>query len=204
MGSARSAPQTLSMRTLPVALASLFALTAASAALAYAPIPPGRVLPSLAPRTPYVPGQVLVLAPRGGALTSAATGGARSATLATRLEDVGVARVEPLGSEAPGAPRNYDALRLVSDDPAFDPYAAARALVASGDAIAAAPNLRMTLHAVPNDPYYSTQWHLGTSTAGGAPSSMGGPSRLPRNVRSCCRRRTSAAPSSTAPPVCGA
>jgi subtilisin family serine protease len=157
------------MRTPHLALASLLALTVAGSAFAYAPAPPGRVLPSLAtlgPKGPYVPGQVLVLAPRGGGLASAATGGARGAALTTRLEDMGIVRVEPLGSAASGAPREYEALRLVSDDPAFDPYAAARALVASGEAIAAAPNLRMTLHAVPNDPYYSTQWHLGTSAAG--------------------------------------
>ncbi|MBI5170756.1 MAG: S8 family serine peptidase [Candidatus Eisenbacteria bacterium] len=154
------------MRHSLLAPATLIALALASPVFAYAPAPPGRILPALGPKSPCVPGQVLVLAPRGGALKSTVTGGARSAALATRLEDLGIARVEPLGAEAPDATRAYDALRLVSDDPAFDPHAAARALVASGDAIAAAPNLRMTLHAVPNDPYYSTQWHLGTSAAG--------------------------------------
>lgn len=151
------------MRTPPLALASLLAFALTAPAFAYAPVPPGRVLPSFGPRPPYVPGQVLVLAPRAGALESAAAGGARNPAFAARLEDLGIARVEEVGPEGTSA---HAALRLWSDDHAFDPYAVARALVASGDAIAASPNLRMQLHAIPNDPYLAYQWHLGTSAAG--------------------------------------
>lgn len=155
------------MRTPHLAVFALLALTVVSPAFANAPIPPGRVLPSLGPRTPYVPGEVLVLAPHGGALAHAAAAGAtRDARTAALLGGAGVARVEPLGADARSLDLRYDALRLTSDDPAFDPYTAARELVASGAAIAAAPNLRMTLHAVPNDPYLVDQWHLSTSAAG--------------------------------------
>lgn len=155
------------MRTPPLAVATLLALTLVVPAHAYAPIPPGRVLPTLGPKAPFVPGEVLVLAPRGGALAhAAAAGAARDGHIAALLEDAGVARVAPLGTDVRALDLRYDALRLTSDDPAFDPYAAARELVASGAAIAAAPNLRMTLHAVPNDPYLADQWHLSTSAAG--------------------------------------
>ena len=44
--------------------------------------------------------------------------------------------------------------------------AAGRALVASGIARAAAPNLVLDLALTPNDPMLATQWYLGTTAAG--------------------------------------
>lgn len=162
------------MRMAVATVAALFALSAPALTAARV-APNAHVLPSLAaPRAPYAPGEVLVLAPKGGALRAQPAGAlaAGDARLTATLADFGIDRIEPLGAEAPEAPqapqatRSYVALRLTSTRADFDPYAAARALVASGAATAAAPNLRMQLHAVPNDPYLVNQWHLSTSTAG--------------------------------------
>ncbi len=157
------------MRFAFVALAVLLCLSAPALTAARV-APNAHSLPPLTTvRAPFVPGEVLVLASRGGALAATRAGGSphsQAEPLAATLTRLGIDRVEPIGPAATQEPRRYDALRLVSGRADFDPYAAARELVVSGAAIAASPNLRLQLHAVPNDPYLANQWHLSTSAAG--------------------------------------
>jgi hypothetical protein len=127
---------------------------------------PGPRLPS-SPRTPFAPGEVLVLVRSGGSLAAAAdgrpeTGDARLATIFARRR---LTRAQSLRQASPKEMRTFDALRLSSDDPDFDPVAAAAELRASGSVIAAAPNLHLRLDLAPNDPFFPNQWHLSTSAA---------------------------------------
>ena len=115
---------------------------------------------------PPRPGVVLVALRPGTTLEPAAGGALRASqpALAATLERFGLARPERLSRGVPRIPRpEYLALR--SDAPDFDPYAAAAALRAQPGVLAAAPDLLLSLHLVPNDPYLATQWHLGTSVA---------------------------------------
>ena len=123
-------------------------------------------LPS-GPRSAYAPGEVLVaLAPNSGTITTR-NGVARagSATMTALLDRFGLSRAENLrGSTLPGQ-RQVEVVRLVSDQPGFDPEAAARTLRSQPGVIGAAPNLYFRLDLVPNDPGIASQWHLGNSAA---------------------------------------
>lgn len=122
----------------------------ARATVAHAPRP-GVVLVALAPG-------IALDAPEGGALR------AGDASLSATLRRFSLARAERLARGAARTARpEYFALR--SDAPDFDPQAAAAALRALPGVVAAAPDLRLSLHLVPNDPYLADQWHLGTSVA---------------------------------------
>ncbi len=144
-------------------LALLFAASIAHAS----PLPPaGPLAPAVpAPRPGRVlvalrPGATLATAPdgaaRAGSATLTATLGRLALTRATRLDRAAAARGDA------GAPAF---VALASSDPGFDPYAAARALRTDPDVLAAAPDVALRLHLTPNDPWYSLQWHLGTSAA---------------------------------------
>lgn len=154
------------MRSIPSAvLAFLLAVPAVSFA-APAPAPANTPRPLTTHARPPRPGVVLVAMRPGGALAARAGGAplARDAALASTLERLGLTRIERLGRGVARRPRpEYFALR--SDAPGFDPRAAAAALRAHPDVLAAAPDLSLSPHLVPNDPYLSTQWHLGTSVA---------------------------------------
>jgi subtilisin family serine protease len=119
------------------------------------------------PATPFTPGEVVVVVAPGSAWAAlAADGRAASGTLAATLAQFGIARVDNLRRATPAASRGVEVLRLVSDQPGFDPVAAARALRAEPGVIGAAPNLHLRLHVVPNDPQFSQQWWLSNSAAG--------------------------------------
>lgn len=145
--------------------AALSLLVAASTAFA-APPPAGPLSPAApAPR----PGRVLVALRPGASLAVTPAGDARAASpaLAATLDRFALARAARLDRSAPA---RGDATRpafvaLESDAPDFDPYAAAAALRANPDVLAAAPDVSLRLHLTPNDPWYSLQWHLGTSAA---------------------------------------
>jgi subtilisin family serine protease len=104
----------------------------------------------------FVPGELLVIRRPGGALETRAEGalGAHNARLAALLARHGLSRWQALGT-APGASGVAgDWVKLVSADPGFDPVAASAELMAAGDVVAAAPNLRLRLYAtLPNDPF---------------------------------------------------
>lgn len=87
----------------------------------------------------------------------------RDQALAAALARAGVTRMRFAGGARAG-----NVLVLGSDDPAFDPWAAAAALRASGAVRAAAPDLPLTLFGVtPNDTFYvSKQWWAQSAPAG--------------------------------------
>lgn len=137
-------------------------------ALAVAPAHALVVSPTeTAGRTKRIPGEMVVLLPAPaaegasrGLKPDAAT--PRLASLDAALSPYGLARSRWLAPDG-------RALVVSSDDPSFDARAdqVARQLVAAGVARAAAPNLLLDLQVtVPNDPYLTTQWHLGTTAAG--------------------------------------
>ena len=102
------------------AIATLVCLLGSSAAIAMP-------LTHAAPRTPYAPGEVVVvLAP--GANLGAGTGAlrARDAGLAAALANYGLVHVDDLQSATPVAQRTTEVLRLRSEQPGFDPIAVAR------------------------------------------------------------------------------
>jgi subtilisin family serine protease len=150
------------MRTLLGASLSLMLFAFAAAPAAGDPAP--RPLASLA-RPPH-PGVVLVALRPGAGFGIAADGAARATdpSLAATLRRFGLARAERLSRGVPRTARP-EFLVLRSDAPGFDPYAAAAALRAQPGVLAAAPDLRLSLHLVPNDSYLSDQWYLGTSVA---------------------------------------
>jgi subtilisin family serine protease len=116
-----------------------------------------------APRTPFTPGEVVVVAAPGTFLgAGAGATRARAAALASSLQSFGIARATRLGASA-GA--RHELVLLASDDPRFDPRAVAAALRQEPGVIGAAPNVHLRLDAVPNDPAFSTQWHLSNSAA---------------------------------------
>lgn len=142
------------------ALALAFIVAAASAAPA-----PSAAIRGGSSRPPR-PGVVLALL-HPEAATVDPTGGTmrgRDAALQAAFSQLGLARATRIGRGPVRTDRPL-AVALHSDEPGFDPYAAAAALRALPGVVAAAPDLRLSLHLVPNDPYLSTQWHLGTSTA---------------------------------------
>ena len=111
-------------------------------------------------------GVVLVALRPGSSLAtlSSRSSDPRGATLAATLERLRLVQVEPLSRGIARVSRpEYFSLR--SDAPDFDPYAAAAAMRALPEVLAAVPDLRLNLHLVPNDPYLASQWHLGTSAA---------------------------------------
>jgi subtilisin family serine protease len=123
-------------------------------------------LPS-GPRSAHAPGEVLVaLAPNSGTITTRnGVARAASSSMTAMLERLGLIRAENLrGSTSPGQ-RQVEVVRLVSDQPGFDPEAAARALRSQPGVIGAAPNLYLHLDLAPNDPGLSSQWYLGNSAA---------------------------------------
>jgi len=146
---------------LALLLAAPVAVLAAPAPVAGAG-PQARAAVALAPR----PGVVLVALRPGGSLATLSNpaSGAGGTTLAATLGRFGLAQAERLSRGVARLPRpEYFALR--SNAPDFDPVAAAAALRALPDVLAAAPDLRLALHLVPNDPHLANQWHLGTSAA---------------------------------------
>lgn len=149
------------MRTLPGAT---LALTLSLFAVPVVAGPASRPLASHV-RSPR-PGVVLVALRPGLTLESAANGAVRAhdVALAATLQRFALARPAPLSRGVPRSPRpEFYVLR--SDAADFDPYAAAAALRALPGVVAAAPDLQLSLHLVPNDPHLSTQWYLGTSVA---------------------------------------
>ncbi len=145
---------------LGAALVLLFALSAVCAVHAAPSVV--RTSTPLPPR----PGVVLVLLASGTTIEPAPAGGlhARDAALDATLVHFGLARAERL-ARGPSRARRPEVFALRSDSPGFDPVAAAAALRGQPGVIAAAPDLRLSLHLVPNDPYLSSQWHLSTSAA---------------------------------------
>lgn len=122
---------------------------------------------ALPPRTPVAfasTRDVVVLAaddaaaPRGDGTLAL-----RDAGLAAAIARTGATRVHVAGGASHGA-----VLVLGSDDPAFDPWAAAAALRVSGTVRAAAPNVRFRLYGVtPNDTYFgSDEWWAQTAPTG--------------------------------------
>jgi subtilisin family serine protease len=147
------------MRTLSSAM---LALTLFAHAAAAGPAPHPLTSHARPPR----PGVVLVAMQPGHTLEAGADGSvrARDAALAATLQRFALANPARLSRGVPRTPRpEFYVLR--SDAADFDPYAAAAALRALPGVVAAAPDLRMSLHLVPNDPYLSDQWYLGTSVA---------------------------------------
>ncbi len=143
-----------------IAIATLVCLLGSSLAMAMP-------LTHAAPRTPYAPGEVVVvLAP--GANLGAGTGAlrARDVGLAAALANYGLTHVDDLQSATPAAQRTAEVLRLRSEQPGFDPIAVAAALRAQPGVLGAAPNLNLRLHTTPNDPWMASQWHLSNSAAG--------------------------------------
>jgi len=115
---------------------------------------------------PPRPGVVLVELAPGASIGPAGANGLRAgnAALQATLARFGLVRAERLTRGRPRAPRP-EIVALHSDAPGFDPYAAAAALRAVPGVVAAAPDLHLSLHLVPDDPYLGDQWHLGTSVA---------------------------------------
>ncbi len=120
----------------------------------------------LPPRVPHAPGRVVIVT-TPGALAVGADALARphATALADALARFGLAAARTLDRSTPAAVRTHDVVLLTSDDPAFDPRAAAAVLRATPGVIAASPDVHMQLHRVPNDPALANQWHLGTSAA---------------------------------------
>lgn len=148
------------MRTLPGATLALTLIALSSAAASPVPHP----LASNA--RPARPGVVLVAMRPGYTLDAGADGAvrARDAALAATLERFGLARPARLSRGVARKPRaEFYVLR--SDAADFDPRAAAAALRTLPGVVAAAPDLQLSLHLVPNDPNLPTQWYLGTSVA---------------------------------------
>jgi subtilisin family serine protease len=112
-------------------------------------------------RAPFAPGEVLVIPnPTSGdvRLSDAGRPLAASPAAAAALARHGLTSAEALSPPRAGAAPRH--LRLRSDRADFDPVAAARDLVASGAARAAAPNYRVKLHVLPNDTYIPYQWAI--------------------------------------------
>lgn len=135
--------------------------------LTLAPTTHAATLPS-APTRAHAPREVLVVVAPDGAISASRAGQARaqSAPLALALLRHGITRAEPLRRATPSRARNTEVLRLGSELPDFDPVAAAAELRATEGVLAAAPNLLLRLHLAPNDPRFSSQWHLSNSAAG--------------------------------------
>ena len=114
-----------------------------------------------------VSGEMVLLLPRADAVVRAPLATESTTPALQRLDAAlaarGFARARWLATDG-------RAVLVTSSDPSFDVNAdaIARALVASGVARAAAPNMELELEVtIPNDPYYATrQWHLGTTAAG--------------------------------------
>ncbi len=125
----------------------------------------GPLLP-LASHAPYAPGELVVVTAPGAGL-SAAAGAARASSpaLAATLARFGLTHAEALRRASDPATRRVEVLRLRSDLAGFDPRAAAAALLGQPGILAASPNVRFDLHAMPNDPYVASQWHLSNSAA---------------------------------------
>jgi subtilisin family serine protease len=118
------------------------------------------------PARPYVPGELLV-AYAPGAVNTARDGRAvpASASLAAALADLGLARAENVRRASGPATRRIEIVRYTSDQPGFDPVAAADALRGRPGVLAVAPNLNLTLDVVPNDPWLPYQWPFNSSAA---------------------------------------
>jgi len=154
------------MRSIPAAILAVLLAVPAVPFAAPSPVGPQSSRPLASRARAPRPGVVLVAMPPGGALAARAGGEplARDAALAATLERFGLSRIERLGRGVARSSRpEYFALH--SDAPGFDPRAAAAALRALPGVVAAAPDLSLSPHLVPNDPYLATQWHLGTSVA---------------------------------------
>ncbi len=123
----------------------------------------------------YTPGTVLVLASSEAGLGATANGALRAqGALAGVLAAHCLTHATSLRQASNASERGFEALRLTSDDPAFDPVAAAAALRGQNGILAAAPDVHFSLHVTPNDPWYVDQWHLSTSAAGvRAPNAWG-------------------------------
>ena len=121
-----------------------------------------------APASSYTPGEVVVaMAPGAGlGVTSKGLATSRGASLAATLARFGLMRARDLRRATAAASRSVDVLLLTSDQPGFDPVAAAGALRGQPGVIGASPNLHMRLAVVPNDPFFSTQYPLSNSAAG--------------------------------------
>ena len=134
-----------------LALALVAPVSGASPAPRRAPV----VLRAAAPSAE--PGELLI-AEREDAIAIGAAGrpAARAAGAAAVLARLRLERGAELWNA--GAVRF---LRLESSDPAFDPARAAAELSASGEGIAAVPNLKMRLFdTIPNDPFLTDQWYV--------------------------------------------
>src|SRR5689334_19341482 len=115
----------------------------------------------LAPAANASPRDVVVLLPDDG-IAAARPDGAlalHDVGLAEAIARTGATRVRMAGGALRGV-----VLVLGSDDPAFDPWAVAAALRASGRVRAAAPDLHLRLFVTPNDTYYAPdQWWAQTA-----------------------------------------
>jgi subtilisin family serine protease len=113
------------------------------------------------PVSDFVPGELIALPAPGHSLGTEASGrlAARDARLAEALSRNGLSEWRPIraGSSRPGA--RFAAVTLMSRRADFDPYAAARELMATGAFRAVAPNLKLRLDAtIPNDPDLDLQY----------------------------------------------
>jgi subtilisin family serine protease len=141
---------------------TLLAAQAADAALLRHGAPPTRTAPL---RIAHGHASEVVVLAAPGALAVDAQHGlrARDARLTAALARFGIDRADPhAGDAARGV------FVLTSHAPAFDPWAAAAALQATGTVRAAAPNLALHLcETVPDDTFLVDQWWVPTAATGG-------------------------------------
>ena len=138
-----------------ILLASLILMTAAHVAEA---APERRLLGHSRP-VRYEPGELLVLGPDLARFDLRADGRleAREPSVREAFGRFGLSRYRDIGTGQGGS----HVIALHSDDPGFDPRAAALELQRAGLCRAAAPNLRLDLYAtVPNDPYLPLEWQV--------------------------------------------
>src|SRR5262245_10240552 len=143
-------------RTLLLALAFLTLAASAEAK------PQRRPLVSSGP-TRVRPGELLALGADFSRLELRANGDLLSsdARLRAALGRHGLNRYRALGPDEGRGPR---LIKLFSDQPGFDPRAAAAELRATGAFRAVAPNLVLDLYeTIPNDPYLIFQWQIHSS-----------------------------------------
>lgn len=112
------------------------------------------------------PGEVLLILAPDTELSLPATKKVASADpqLAAVLDGHGLDRHEwIIEKQGPLAAHEQRYVKLLSDLPGFDPVAAARDLVATGQFVAASPNYQFELLVMPNDPFLSSQWAVQAS-----------------------------------------
>jgi len=115
----------------------------------------------------YAPGEVVVIA-NEGVLDTGPAGAprARSARVSTILGSLGIEHARSIDPIAPANGTRHEKIwRLTSTRFGFDPVAAARALMATGEFVAVSPNYRLNIFSTTvNDPYRNLQWYIRDTT----------------------------------------